>query len=93
MNRPMPPQLSIPPTTSLSPVGASPAGASPAGSATQTGRPPLWTNSAQRKMSRLYVYTTLPLTKIIELIHHHPADVAPGYALLATYDSQFRSLI
>lgn len=75
MNRPMPAQLAIPPTASLSPAGASPSGNL---SATQTGRPPLWTTSAQRKMSRLYVYTTLPLTKIIELVHTHTPNMAPG---------------
>ncbi|TDZ47636.1 putative POTE ankyrin domain family member M [Colletotrichum trifolii] len=37
--------------------------------ATQTGRPSLWSESAERKMARLYVYTTLPLTKIVEVVH------------------------
>ncbi|KAI8266829.1 hypothetical protein K4K58_009153 [Colletotrichum sp. SAR11_239] len=37
--------------------------------ATQTGRPSLWTESAERKLARLYVYTTLPLVKIVEVVH------------------------
>ncbi|KAF9874417.1 ankyrin repeat protein [Colletotrichum karsti] len=35
----------------------------------QTGRPSLWTDSAERKLARLYVYTTLPLVKIVEVVH------------------------
>ncbi|KAI5458160.1 ankyrin repeat-containing domain protein [Mariannaea sp. PMI_226] len=45
---------------------------------TITGRPPLWTNSSQRKVSRLYLYTTLPLSKIIEVVHAKSPDTAPG---------------
>ncbi|KAL0940257.1 ankyrin repeat protein [Colletotrichum truncatum] len=43
----------------------------PAGNrpAAQTGRPSLWTQSAERKLARLYVYTTLPLVKIVEVVH------------------------
>ncbi|KAF6842400.1 ankyrin repeat protein [Colletotrichum musicola] len=37
--------------------------------ATQTGRPSLWTESAERKLARLYLYTTLPLVKIVEVVH------------------------
>ncbi|WYZ37244.1 hypothetical protein EsH8_II_000750 [Colletotrichum jinshuiense] len=37
--------------------------------ATQTGRPSLWSESAERRLARLYVYTTLPLTKIVEVVH------------------------
>lgn len=52
---------------------------SPAGSNnTATGRPPLWTNSSQRKVSRLYLYTTLPIKKIIEVVHARSPDTAPG---------------
>ncbi|KXH63319.1 hypothetical protein CSAL01_00936 [Colletotrichum salicis] len=44
--------------------------ASPSSShATQTGRPSLWSDSAERRLARLYVYTTLPLTKIVEVVH------------------------
>ncbi|KAF7551519.1 hypothetical protein G7Z17_g4950 [Cylindrodendrum hubeiense] len=53
--------------------------ASPSGSNnTNTGRPPLWNNSSQRKVSRLYLYTTLPLQKIIEVVHVKSPDAAPG---------------
>lgn len=53
--------------------------ASPSGSNnTNTGRPPLWTSSSQRKVSRLYLYTTLPLQKIIEVVHSKSPDTAPG---------------
>ncbi|PNY21904.1 E3 ubiquitin-protein ligase HACE1 [Tolypocladium capitatum] len=45
---------------------------------TQTGRPPMWTKSAQRKMTRLYVYTTLPLDIIVKLVHSRSPDSAPG---------------
>lgn len=31
----------------------------------------MWSKSQQRKMIRLYVYTTLPLPKIIDVIHHN----------------------
>lgn len=67
-----PPRLVIP-GNSGSPPGNSPAN--------QTGRPPMWTKSKQRKMTRLYVYTTLPLTKIVELIHANTSQSAPGYVL------------
>ncbi|KAK2056109.1 ankyrin [Colletotrichum caudatum] len=44
--------------------------ASPSSShATQTGRPSLWSDSSERKLARLYVYTTLPLKKIVEVVH------------------------
>ncbi|KAH8714174.1 hypothetical protein BGZ61DRAFT_207436 [Ilyonectria robusta] len=53
--------------------------ASPSGSNnTNTGRPPLWNNSSQRKVSRLYLYTTLPLQKIIEVVHVRSPEAAPG---------------
>ncbi|KAF3766003.1 ankyrin [Cryphonectria parasitica EP155] len=32
------------------------------------GRPPLWTDSKSRKLARLYVYTTLPVEKIIKAV-------------------------
>lgn len=38
----------------------------------------MWTKSAQRKMVRLYVYTTLPLNKILEVIHRNNSAGTPG---------------
>lgn len=32
------------------------------------GRPPQWTDSKARKLARLYVYTTLPVEKIIKAV-------------------------
>ncbi|KAM0417058.1 hypothetical protein ACHAPT_012964 [Fusarium lateritium] len=66
--------------------GASPSGlrvpvssASPSGSNnTTTGRPQLWTPSSQRKVSRLYLYTTLSLDKIMAVVHAKSPDPAPG---------------
>ncbi|KAM0427082.1 hypothetical protein ACHAQK_012223 [Fusarium lateritium] len=54
--------------------------ASPSGSNnTTTGRPPLWTPSSRRKVSRLYLYTTLPLDKIMAVVHAKSPDTpAPG---------------
>ncbi|KAK2001348.1 hypothetical protein LX36DRAFT_736137 [Colletotrichum falcatum] len=55
--------------------------ASPASShATQTGRPSLWNESSERRLARLYVYTTLPLTKIVEVVHKstHRSKECPG---------------
>ncbi|KAJ4311431.1 hypothetical protein N0V84_010453 [Fusarium piperis] len=66
--------------------GASPSGlrppvssASPSGSNnTTTGRPQLWTPSSQRKVSRLYLYTTLSLDKIMAVVHAKSPDPVPG---------------
>lgn len=33
------------------------------------GRPSLWTQSTQRKLVRLFLYTRLPVTQILEVIH------------------------
>lgn len=52
-------------TTNLSAMSESPSSSH----ATQTGRPSLWTESAERKLARLYLYTTLPLVKIVEVVH------------------------
>ncbi|KAM0351519.1 hypothetical protein ACHAPU_002524 [Fusarium lateritium] len=54
--------------------------ASPSGSNnTTTGRPPLWTPSSRRKVSRLYLYTTLPLEKIMAVVHAKSPDTpVPG---------------
>ncbi|SPO03631.1 uncharacterized protein DNG_06314 [Cephalotrichum gorgonifer] len=55
---------------------ASPSGAS--SHATQTGRPSLWTDSDQRKLGRLYVYTTLPIKKILDVIQANGSPQEPG---------------
>ncbi|KAG5993309.1 hypothetical protein E4U43_003542 [Claviceps pusilla] len=73
MLRPSPPRLAIPSPTNKT---GSPSTDS---ATTPTGRPSLWTKSAQRKMTRLYVYTTLPLQKIVELVYCHTPDLAPGH--------------
>ncbi|KAI9170918.1 Acyl-CoA-binding domain-containing protein [Paramyrothecium foliicola] len=72
LRRPSPPS---PPTLQIPSTARSPSGYSPTAN---TGRPPLWTKSAQRKMSRLYLYTTLPITKILELIWTDSPHAAPG---------------
>ncbi|KAH6884908.1 hypothetical protein B0T10DRAFT_550784 [Thelonectria olida] len=41
-------------------------------------RPPLWTNSAQRKVIRLYLYTTLPVKKIVEAVYSENYETVPG---------------
>ncbi|RFU72098.1 ankyrin repeat [Trichoderma arundinaceum] len=41
---------------------------------TPNGRPPTWSTSAQRKMARLYLYTTLPVEKIRAIINAHSPD-------------------
>jgi hypothetical protein len=64
-----PPRLTIP-TTSASPSSTA---------AVQTGRPPLWTLSSQRKMCRLYLYTTLKIEEILDVVYHNQLDNAPGY--------------
>lgn len=48
-------------TKCLSPADAGNGGA-------RIGRPPQWTDSKSRKLARLYVYTTLPLDKIIKAV-------------------------
>ncbi|KAK8920096.1 hypothetical protein H634G_02697 [Metarhizium anisopliae BRIP 53293] len=67
--RPSPPKLAIP---------ASHGSPSAVSATVQTGRPSMWSKSAQRKLTRLYVYTTLPLTKIVDLVHSHTPGTAPG---------------
>lgn len=69
MNPNNPPRLTIP-TTSASPASTT---------AVQTGRPPLWTLSSQRKMCRLYLYTTLKIEEILDVVYHNQLDNAPGY--------------
>ncbi|RMJ06649.1 hypothetical protein CDV36_013756 [Fusarium kuroshium] len=64
-----------------SPSGLRPpvSSASPSGSNnTTTGRPQLWTPSSQRKVSRLYLYTTLSLDKIMAVVHAKSPDPVPG---------------
>ncbi|KID85307.1 ankyrin repeat protein [Metarhizium guizhouense ARSEF 977] len=68
--RPSPPKLAIP---------ASHGSPSAVSATIQTGRPSMWSKSAQRKMTRLYVYTTLPLAKIVALVHSHTPGTAPGH--------------
>ncbi|KAH6608184.1 ankyrin repeat [Trichoderma cornu-damae] len=41
---------------------------------TPNGRPATWSLSAQRKMARLYLYTTLPVEKIRAIINAHSPD-------------------
>ncbi|RCI16113.1 hypothetical protein L249_3212 [Ophiocordyceps polyrhachis-furcata BCC 54312] len=55
-------------------MAQSPTG-SPGGS---PGRPSLWTPSAERKMIRLYVYTTLSLDTINRLVHIRQPEAGPG---------------
>ena len=50
----------------------------PRGAGILAGRPAKWTKSAQRKMARLYLYTTLPLGLIVRLVHAHSPESAPG---------------
>lgn len=64
------PRETKPRESSLSPVGHSPNA--------HTGRPTMWTKSTLRKMARLYVYTTLPLQKILDVIHHNTPSGVPG---------------
>jgi hypothetical protein len=54
---------------------ASPSGAS--SYPTPTGRPSLWTESDQRKLARLYVYTMLPIQKILDVLQVS-SDSGPG---------------
>lgn len=54
-----------PPKLSLSVDPPSPA-AGAAGA--RIGRPPQWTESKSRKLARLYLYTTLPVEKIIKAV-------------------------
>ncbi|KAG5984584.1 hypothetical protein E4U55_004135 [Claviceps digitariae] len=75
MLRPSPPRLAMPSPTNTTAIGSPSANSA----TTPTGRPSMWTKSAQRKMTRLYVYTTLPLHKIVELVHCHSPDLAPGH--------------
>jgi hypothetical protein len=47
--------------------------------ATQTGRPSLWRNSSQRKLGRLYVYTTLKVDEILAVVKHSSSsETGPG---------------
>lgn len=55
-------------TKCLSPTDAGNGGA-------RIGRPPQWTDSKSRKLARLYVYTTLPVEKIIKAIFPDENDI------------------
>ncbi|KAM4060689.1 ankyrin repeats (3 copies) domain-containing protein [Hirsutella rhossiliensis] len=81
MKQPSPPWLAIP---------ASSASVSGDSLVTLIGRPPKWTSSAQRKMARLYVYTTLPLEKIVKVIHSSLPESTPG---LDSANKKLRSLL
>ncbi|RDA94639.1 hypothetical protein CP533_2496 [Ophiocordyceps camponoti-saundersi (nom. inval.)] len=61
-------------------MAQSPAG-SPGGS---PGRPSLWTPSAERKLIRLYVYTTLSLDTINKLVHYRQPEAGPGTTYIDT---------
>lgn len=52
--------------------------ASIASSAPRASRPARWKTSGLRKMARLYTYTTLSLSKIIEVVYSDLADPMPG---------------
>ncbi|RDA85519.1 hypothetical protein CP532_2160 [Ophiocordyceps camponoti-leonardi (nom. inval.)] len=65
----------------------SPSGGSPGGS---PGRPSLWTPSAERKMIRLYVYTTLSLDTINRLVHYRQPEAGPG---IDSANRKLRSLL
>ncbi|PHH72912.1 hypothetical protein CDD80_4178 [Ophiocordyceps camponoti-rufipedis] len=85
--RPSPPAfikpLPSPPPTITHRIMAS----SPAPSA---GRPSLWTRSAERKMTRLYVYTTLPLETIVRVVHWRDPESSPG---IDSANRKLRSLL
>lgn len=49
---------------------------------TPNGRPSAWSWSAQRKMARLYLYTTLPAEKIRAIINAHSPDKTIKYVHL-----------
>ncbi|KAJ3473523.1 hypothetical protein NLG97_g10261 [Lecanicillium saksenae] len=70
MTPPSPPDFSLPVDFSRSP--------SAHGAGTNTGRPAKWTVSHKRQLARLYVYTTLPINKIIDVVHHKSPRPAPG---------------
>ncbi|KAJ6785919.1 hypothetical protein PWT90_01293 [Aphanocladium album] len=70
MTPPSPLDFAIPTEFSRSP--------SAHGTGTNTGRPEKWTVSHKRQLARLYVYTTLPIEKIIDVVHHHSAGEPPG---------------
>ncbi|KAL1837266.1 hypothetical protein VTJ49DRAFT_4072 [Mycothermus thermophilus] len=54
-------------------MGSSPASttAGPTSSGPRIGRPPQWTVSRSRKLARLYLYSTLPIDKIIKVLADH----------------------
>ncbi|PFH60261.1 hypothetical protein XA68_11248 [Ophiocordyceps unilateralis] len=59
-------------------------------SAASAGRPSLWTRSAERKLARLYVYTTLPLETIVKLVHSRQREAGPG---IDSANRKLRSLL
>lgn len=59
---------------------ASPSGiSSHATHASNTGRPSMWTDSSERQLTRLYVYTMLSVKECLRTIYRSPAAPAPGY--------------
>ena len=66
----------MPPSPPIMENSASPSGQS--SYPTPTGRPSLWSGSDQRKLARLYVYTTLPIQKILNVLQVS-SDAHPGY--------------
>ncbi|KAM0330596.1 hypothetical protein ACHAQA_003545 [Verticillium albo-atrum] len=67
------------PDSFTSPPGAGGAGAGVDGNA--IGRPSMWTISGQRKLTRLYAYTTLSMTQIrktLDALHVSNTDECPG---------------
>lgn len=81
MTSPSLPALAIPPDITLLPELSPDLSRSPSsyGLNATTGRPAMWTRFHQCKMVCLYVYTTLPLQKIVKVVHHKtPPNRCPG---------------
>ncbi|KAM3550034.1 hypothetical protein MY1884_008450 [Beauveria asiatica] len=82
MTSPSPSALTIPPDITLLPELSPDLSRSPSsyGPSATTGRPAMWTRFHQCKMVCLYVYTTLPLQKIVKVVHHKtPPNRCPGH--------------
>ncbi|KAM3514564.1 hypothetical protein MY11210_001799 [Beauveria gryllotalpidicola] len=81
MTSPSLPALTIPPDITLLPELSSDLSRSPSyGLNATTGRPAMWTRFHQCKMVCLYVYTTLPLQKIVNVVYHKtPPNRCPGH--------------
>ncbi|KAK8141671.1 hypothetical protein G3M48_010098 [Beauveria asiatica] len=82
MTSPSLPALTIPPDITRLPELSPDLSRSPSsyGPSATTGRPAMWTRFHQCKMVCLYVYTTLPLQKIVKVVHHKtPPNRCPGH--------------